>query len=261
MEPTLEPTRAELERVVRAKHRDLDRAGWGPRTRFAFGYFTPDEYYAAVVARLVRPGCAWLDVGGGRDVLPDNRALAKELAGRCRELVVVDPSDTVEENPIAARRVRARLEDFVSDERFDLATLRMVAEHVEHPEAFVAALARLLKPGGVAVVYTVDRWSPVSVASWLTRLSAHRRAKRFLWATEERDTYPVNYRMNTPRRLRQLFGRAGFSEEFFARLDDCRTFHRFRVLHYLELSSWQFLRALGLHYPETCLLGVYRRQS
>jgi hypothetical protein len=28
----------------------------------------------------------------------------------------------------------------------------------------------------------------------------------------------------------------------------------------LELSAWKALRAVGLRYPETCLLGVYRKE-
>lgn len=258
-ERAVKPSRAELEAVFRQKYGEAAKAGWGPRTRLSFGYFTPDEYYEAVVANLVAPGCSWVDVGGGRDVFPDNRALAAELAARCGRLVAVDPSDTVEENPFAHQRVKAKVEDFASSEPFDLATLRMVAEHIEAPGPSLASLARLLKPRGRVVVYTINLWSPVSLASWLTPFWIHHPVKRLLWKTEEKDTFPVAYKMNTRRRLGMLFGQAGFREEHFAYLDDCRTFHRFRELHYLELLLWRLLRLVGAPYPENCLLGVYQK--
>jgi 2-polyprenyl-3-methyl-5-hydroxy-6-metoxy-1,4-benzoquinol methylase len=258
---TLKPSISDLVAVFRQKHGDPAQTGWGPRTRDSFGYFTPDEHYEAVVAKLVEPGCSWIDVGGGRDVFPDNRLLASELAARCRRFVAVDPSDTVEENQFAHQRVKAKIEDFTSSEPFDLATLRMVAEHIDTPTPSVASLARLLGPGGTVVVYTINKWSPVSLASWLTPFWIHHPIKHVLWNTEEKDTFPVAYKMNTRRRLRVLFAQAGLREQYFGYLDDCRTLHRFRTLHYLELSLWRLLRAARLRYPENCLLGVYRRTA
>jgi hypothetical protein len=48
-------------------------------------------------------------------------------------------------------------------------------------------------------------------------------------------------------------------EAAFVRLDDCRTFARFRSLSELELQAMRSCRALGLPYPEHCLLGIYRK--
>ena len=253
-------TTDELRRAFRSKYGDVSRLGWGPRARRSAGYFTPDDYYEATVARLVTPGCSWLDVGGGRDVFPSNRRLAAELAARCGRLVAVDPDPTVRENPFAHERVQAMIQDYAGGP-FDLATLRMVAEHIDEPEAAVASLARLVRPGGAVVVYTVNQWSAVSLAAWLTPLWFHHAVKRRLWGTEEKDTFPVAYKMNTRGRLRSLFHSGGFREESFDYLDDCRTFHQFRLLHYIELTVWQAVRSVGWHYPETCLLGVYRKRS
>jgi hypothetical protein len=198
-------------------------------------------------------------VGGGRDIFPDNRALAAELAGRCRLVVSVDPSDTVEENRFAHQRVKMRIEDYVSGEPFDLATLRMVAEHIENPGAAVAALSRLMKPNGVVVVYTINKWSPVSLVSWLTPHRLHHPIKHLLWKTDERDTFPVVYKLNTRNQLRRCFGQFGFRERHFTYLDDCRTFHCSRPLHFVELFLWRLLSTGGMRYPENCLLGLYQR--
>ena len=140
--------------------------------------------------------------------------------------------------------VKSRIEDFTSDEPFDLITLRMVAEHVKAPARAVASLQALLRPGGVAVVYTVNRWAPVSMLAWLVPHRFHHRAKHLLWRTEEKDTFPVVYRMNTREELRRHFGEVGMRERFFATLDDCRTFARFKALHRAELYAWRAVRAV-----------------
>ncbi len=151
------------------------------------------------------------------------------------------------------------LEDYRDLRGFDLATMRMVVEHVVHPAEFVASLNRLVRPGGKAVVYTVNRWAPVTLISSNTPMWFHHAAKRVLWHTREEDTFPVRYLMNTRSRLRRIFGGAGFREAWFSHLDDCRTLARWRTTLTLELGLWKVLNSVGLRYPETCLLGVYER--
>jgi len=252
-------TQSDLEEIFRIRHNDFDRLGWAPRMRRRFNYFTPDEYYEAVVDKLVAPGSQWLDVGCGRNVFPSNTNLAQILAKRCERLVGLDPDETLEENTIVHQQVRGTLEDFQSDSAFDVVTLRMVAEHIADPSRAVSSLSRLTTPGSKVVIYTVSRNSPVSIISWWTPFALHDPIKRFFWGTEEKDTFPVWYRMNTRKELGNLFGQWGFKESFFVYLDDCRTLAGFRATLLLELCSWRVFHAIGLGYPENCLLGVYER--
>jgi len=257
---SLQLTHSDLETIFRDKYgQDESAMGWGPRTRCRFGYFTPDDYYEATVSRLVTGGCAWLDVGSGRNVFPSNRKLARLLAQRCGLLVGLDPDSTIEENDLVHERVKESIENYRSDRTFDVVTLRMVAEHVADPEGAVAALSRLTKPGGRVIVYTINRWSPVPIVTYLVPFRFHHLPKRLLWNSNQRDTFPVAYRMNTRSALGQIFGAHGFQESKFSYLDDCRTFAAFRALLILELCVWRGLRGLGFRYPENCLLGVYQR--
>ena len=255
------PTAAELTSLFRQKYGDPEAVGWAPRRRFRFAYYLPSDVYECLVGKLVAPGCAWLDVGGGHAVFPENAAWARALVSRCARVVAVDPSDNVHRNGFVHERVQGTLEEYRSNTPFDLATMRMVVEHVSHPEDFVGALARLVKPGGAAVVFTVNRLSPIGLLTWLLPFRWHHPIKRFFWSGEEEDTFAVHYLMNTRKTLRRLFETAGFEEEAFARLDDLSAFGRFRSLNYLELLAWRGLKAVGLSYPEHCLLGVYRRRS
>ncbi|MBI5851029.1 MAG: class I SAM-dependent methyltransferase [Planctomycetes bacterium] len=253
-------TEQDLDELFRLKHGDPETTGWSPRRRYRFGYHQPADHYEAMVRKLVTPETDWIDIGGGGALFPDNQPLSKLLSERARRLVVVDPSDNIERNPFPHERVKCLIEDYQTEDRFDLATMRMVAEHITDPPSVVRTLSRLLRPGGNVVLFTVNRWAPVSVVSSLTPFWLHHPIKKLFFAEEdEKDTFPTVYRMNTRRRLKELFAECGFEERCFVRLDDLSVFARWKVLNYLELSAWRVLRRLRLGYPENCLLGVYRR--
>jgi SAM-dependent methyltransferase len=252
-------TDADLKEVFATRYGDGNGVGWGPRIRERFNYFTPDEYYEAMVNKLVTVNCEWLDVGCGRYVFPNNVNLARILSERCAFLAGVDPDLTIDENTFIHQRHKSSIENFRSDRAFDVVTLRMVAEHFVDPVRVVESLSQLTKPGGRVVVYTINRWSAVSIITWLTPFKLHHPIKSLLWGAEEKDTFPVMYRMNTRRALVRLFQRFGFREQYFVYLDDCRSLSRFRATQFCELYSWRIIRALGFRYPENCLLGIYER--
>lgn len=235
--------------------------GWSPVRRHKFGYYLPADVYEAMVAKVVRDRFHWLDVGGGRSVFPDNPRLAKELVARCERLVAVDPSPNVRENEFAHETAQSTLEEYTPKEQFDLATMRMVVEHVADPESFVNALGRLVKPGGLVILLTVSLWSPVTVMSRAVPFKFHNAVKRLFWDTDEVDTFPVCYKMNSRAVLANLFRQAGFVEETFGKADDLSVFGEFKLMNMVELAAWKSLRLVGLQYPERCILGVYRRQG
>jgi hypothetical protein len=80
--------------------------------RMRFGYFTPDEYYEALLSKLIKDDTVWLDVGCGRNIFPNNYPLAHTLANRCKLLVGVDPDRTMEENTLVGEKFRGTIEDF-----------------------------------------------------------------------------------------------------------------------------------------------------
>lgn len=255
----IKPSRAELQAVFDYKYRREPELGWGPRIRLRFDYFTPDDQYEAVVSKLVKPGTWWADIGCGRDVFPSNPRLAGELARRSAFLFGIDPDPNIRDNPLLNEAFEGPVEDCRTPYRFDVITLRMVAEHITDPQRAVAKIAELTKPGGVVVVYTPNKWAPVSLIAALVPNRLHHRAKRLIWDVEERDTFPTAFKLNTRRSLARHFSVCGLHEVHFAYLDDCRTLSGFRPLNLLELYLHRMLRAVGVRYPENCLLGVYRK--
>ena len=253
--------KTDLESVARRLYGDPMQQGWRIRSYHRFGYYSPQTWYEAVVDRLVTPKCRWLDIGGGKSVFPHNAKLAKELAQRCTLLVGVDPSDNIYNNTVIHHAEKCMIEDFHSDNSFDLATMRMVAEHITDPKVVVAALARLVKPGGYVVIFTPNRWSVVPLMASLIPNKLHSFFTHLLWNTVETDVFPTFYKMNTRKRLRTLFDAGGFTEVWFKHLADCATLSSFKPTCLAELCLWRFFNSIGSNYPENNLLGVYVRRS
>ena len=233
--------------------------GWGPRQRMRFGYWPPNDYYAAVLSKLVEEGCSWADVGCGRRILGRRDELAKMLATRAGYVLGIDPDDNIADNELITEAYQGPVEACPTKRTFDLVTLNMVAEHIADPQKAINRIASLTKPDGLVLLFTPNKWSPMSIFAKLTPLWVHHYFKRILWNTEERDTFPVQYKLNTRMDLARHFEGAGFKEVFFRYLDDCRTFNKFRVLNFVELVIWRALKLFAITHPENCLLAVYRK--
>lgn len=256
----LRPGNEELMDVYRRKYFQAGEPGWGPKLRLSFGYFAADDHYEALVSRLVQEGTVWADVGCGRDIFPQNRPMAAELCERARYVLGIDPDPNIHDNELVSEKFHGTVEQFQGDMKFDLITLRMVAEHIVHPEVVCAKLASMLRPRGRVVIYTPNKWSPVSLLAAVIPFRLHNPIKRVFWKTEARDTFPTAYRMNTREELRALFQPHDLYEEFFEYVDDCSVTAGFKPLNVVELSVRSVFRRLNLRYPENCLLAVYRKR-
>lgn len=254
------PTRQELADTFTQKYGEIENLNWSPALRWKFNYFNPDDVYEALMEKIVTKNSIWLDVGCGRNIFPSNQKLSRILADRANLLVGVDPDETLYENPYVHEKFIGSMEDFQDTRKFNLVTMRMVAEHVDQPKRLLESLTRVLAPNGLVIVYTVYKYSPVPIVTNLVPFKLHNPVKYFLWDTEPADTFPTCFKMNTRKTLLNLFSNSQFSERLFLCLDDCRTFSGFKPLAYLELVIQKCLKRIGLRYPEYCLLGVYEKR-
>jgi len=104
-----------------------------------------------VLTQLVRPGSRCIDLGAGTGAF----ALRLEQLGG--EVLGADSDPSVFRAPIPFRYVDLNDDAFpegLGPSQFDLVTAVEVIEHLEAPIAFLRGIAKLLAPGGVAVVTT-----------------------------------------------------------------------------------------------------------
>jgi len=235
------------------------KLGQRPSWRLTNGYFQPNVYYEAMVDKCLPLGAAWLDVGGGHQVFPSNPRLATILAQRAGSLTVVDPSDNVLRNEFASERVQEFIEEFECESSFDLATFRMVVEHIAQPDRVAQSLSRLIKPGGLVVMNTVYLWSPITVISRVVPDRFHTTIKKWIWGSKKENTFSTCYLMNTQNSVKQVMEKHGFEETYFSYLDDVTVFNEFGQLALAELKAWRLLRSCGLPFPERNILAVYRK--
>ncbi len=149
-----------------------------------------------------------LDIGAGAG---ENNCY--QLKGRCREIVGVDVDPRVVDNPLLDRGVTADASGLPFDDAtFDVAFSVYVLEHVENPGSFVREVGRVLKPGGLFLALTPNKYHYVSALSSLTPTSFHKwyNKKR---GREEDDTFPTFYRMNSRSSLHRVFCENGFTPE------------------------------------------------
>lgn len=139
------------------------------------------------------------------------------IAARAGWLAGVD-SDTAKlaRHPYLQERFDGLLEEArIADASFDCVYAMFVLEHVERPERFMAALSRVLRPGGSFFFMTPNGHHYfAAIASALGRLNLQDRVLRVLLRRDlvDRYHYPAVYRLNSPRRLEALGRSCGFTE-------------------------------------------------
>jgi SAM-dependent methyltransferase len=138
---------------------------------------------------VVEVGC-----GRGATVDPGRGRPFQDLRGPGRRVIGIDVDPAVEQDrwPLTAGEA-------------DLAISDWTLEHVENPQAFVAELTRVLRPGGAFVARTVSRHSLLSLASRSVPNAKHAGVlSKVQPGREARDVFPTMYRMNTRKDLAAL---------------------------------------------------------
>jgi len=180
----------------------------------------PYDALRDMVAPLAHPGARVIDVGAG-DGGQEYPSWLSQIEGH---VVGIDPSAAIYANHGLDERHQASLEEFAATHprQFDIAVASFVAEHVADPEAFLAGLHQCLRPGGSAFILTPHVMHYFGAGA----LVAHRlRVDEWLLhrlrdeATLDERHCPLEYRMNTRRRLARLARRAGFCRIEFHMLE------------------------------------------
>ena len=99
------------------------------------------------------------------------------------------------------------------DASFDVISSAWVLEHVRSPERFLGEVGRLLKPGGLAVVMSINSLHYVTLLSRMLALVPHGLTQwivQRLYGRPSHDTFPTYYRLNTRATVLRQANKAGF---------------------------------------------------
>ncbi len=106
---------------------------------------------------------------------------------------------------------------------FDLSYSFMVVEHVADPHAFLSAVQRSLRPGGVHFFVTVNGHHYFAkMAKFMKAMKIEDAMLRVLRGKQTTDSYhyPVQYRMNRPSQIDRLAREHGFGNPEYAFIEE-----------------------------------------
>jgi len=162
----------------------------------------------------IKPDAVVLDLGAGAGIVAQMnfKGLAKKVCG-----VDLDPR-VVENSMLDEGRVSDAGEIPYGDALFDVVFSDNVFEHLDEPLAVYKEVARVLKPGGVLLFKTPNKWHYMPTVARMTPHGFHQFVNR-LRGRAEIDTFPTRYRTNTKGDIQRLAAAAGFTVERVERIE------------------------------------------
>jgi len=172
--------------------------------------------YEQALRKYVSSETLWLDAGCGHKILPSWRIDSElKLVANARFACGCDVDGNATQRHASLRyRVICDLAALPFKKgSFTLVTCNMVAEHLVNPRAVFAEFARVLQSDkGVVIIHTPYRWSYFAIISRLVPQVIKNYIGRHIDGRPAEDYYPVQYRCNTPRKLRRIFSCVGMQE-------------------------------------------------
>jgi SAM-dependent methyltransferase len=218
--------------------------------------------YETFLAGAVAPGCRWLDLGCGHQLLPSWRRGGEEsLVSRAKLLVGLDSAiEALHRHRTITSRARgvASCLPFASA-TFDLVTANMVVEHFPSPLEPFREVQRVLRPGGRFVFHTPNRWGHPTIIARMVPERLKAVGVALLEGRAEEDRFRTYYRANSQEQIRVLAERCGFRVVSVEFIPTTAMFALATPLAALELL---WIRITVRWFPELCsnLIVTLERQ-
>lgn len=207
--------------------RFYDRAsGWVDGTK---------EFHDLCIHHIPR-GWKILEIGAG----PSNQT--SRFLKTLGELHGIDPDpDVLNNDALTSARVLENDRYAYGDGEFDVCVSDYVMEHVADPDAHLREVNRVLKPGGVYLFRTPNRFHYVAVVSSLTKHWFHKlvanRARDL--PAGAHDPYPTVYAMNTRSAVRRIADAHGFEVAQLRMVEKEPSYGKFSRLAFLSFMAYE----------------------
>lgn len=189
------------------------RAYLAPRiTRWYPSFVTGGTLYTNLLAQLLNPSSVVLDAGCGAG------GLIGIFSGKVARLIGQDINvAALAANTLLNERIAGDLTNIpLADQTIDVVTAEFVLEHLEHPRAAFASIARVLKPGGSFVALTPNVMNPLMGMSSITPHKFHEWLRQHILHRPDH-AHETYYRANTVKTITRLAHGAGLRVETIQR--------------------------------------------
>lgn len=175
-----------------------------------------------------------LDLGAGSGFLEQ-----MNFRGAAWRICGLDPSASVLGNPhLDEAKVGSGESIPWPDETFDVVFACNVLEHLSNPEAVFSEIFRVLKPGGVFLAKTPNRFHYVTMIAQVTPTSFHKFFNRLRGRSEEH-TFKTYYRVNSRGTIGRLAKRCGFAVRDLRSIEGRPEYLRISVPSYYFGIAWE----------------------
>ena len=169
-------------------------------------------YYDALRAAIT-PGCRWLDLGCGHQVLAEWMVAEEQSLVRQSGLVTGVDLDfqALRKHRSLNRRVFADLTAVPFESGgWDVVSANMVMEHLSDPAPVLREVHRLLAPHGTFVFHTPNYYHWVTLGAWWTPEALKKPLVKFLEGRSGSDVFETHYEINTSSAVRRFAAECGF---------------------------------------------------
>jgi len=157
------------------------------------------------ISKYLNPECTVLDLGAGAGKTSLN------IRGQASLVCGVDLDERVLQNPYLDEAKIAPAESIpYADNYFDVVICMHVLEHLRNPEIVFKEAYRVLKPDGLFLIKTPNKFHYAPFLGRATPTRFHKFYNKIRHRDED-DTFPTYYKANSEKQIKRLANSAGFS--------------------------------------------------
>ncbi len=213
--------------------------------------------YRDLIAKECGPKTRILDVGCGHGEFL--RPIYEDMPNTYG----IDPDeDALKKNKLIKHLKVASVEDLpFKDNFFDVVVMEWVVEHLPDPQAAFGEIHRVLKPNGKVIFVTPNARSYVA---WMIRAVPNRFHDFFttrLYGRHSGDTYPVQYKANSPKNLARRVEPIGFQKVQLIFNGDPSYISFNEPLFLIARALEKLTDIPQLNYSRVHLIGVYQKAA